>query len=254
MDAAPPSGPGAQGSGYREIADTLMHEIQGGTWIAGSQLPAESDLARRFGASRNTVRESLRQLDRQGYIRRQRGSRSVVVSNTPIESFVNSIESIDDIMRYSSRTEPRIVATDMIVTDADMAAEIGVEPGSQWLRVQLLRISMPDGKAVGYSSIYIDPRYAAICERLAESTPLYRMLAEQFGLEYVRAEQMIEAQAATSSIAGLLGLAEGSAIMRVRTEFVTEGEDVVEIAFGHFPASGYRMEIALKRCENTAGA
>jgi GntR family transcriptional regulator len=240
-------------NGYREIADVLTHEIQSGAWVAGSQLPAEADLVERFGASRNTVRESLRQLGRQGYIRRQRGSRSVVVSSTPIESFVNSIESIEDIMNYSTDTEPRIVATDMIIVDEAMATQIGVLEGSQWLRVELLRISAGTGVAVGYSQIYIDPRYVAICERLSESTPLYRMLAEQFGLEYIRVEQIVEAEAASPGAASLLEVAPGSAIMRVRTEFVCQGDEVVEIAFGHFPARSYRLEIALERRDAKAG-
>lgn len=241
-------------AGYREIAEVLMHEIQRGTWAAGSQLPAESDLAARFGASRNTVRESLRRLNRQGYIRQQRGSRSIVVSNTPIESFVNSIESVDDIMRYSSETVPRIVATDMIVADNAMAEQIEVPLGSRWLRVQLLRIDTVTERAVGYSEIYINPAFAAITERLQESTQLYRMLAEQFGLQFGRVEQMIEAEAASSSVASLLDVAPGSAIMRVRTEFVTDDDGIVEIAFGHFPAKSYRMEIALERREENLGA
>lgn len=242
------------GMGYREIADVLMHEIQRGTWPAGEQLPPETELGRRFGASRNTVRESLRCLDRQGYIRRRRGARSTVVSTTPIESFVNSIESIDDMMHYSTRTVPQIVAVDMIVAGEELSERLGVPLQSRWLRVQLLRLTHGSRTPVGYSETYIHPDYASITERLSESQPLYRMLAEQFQLNYARVEQMIEATAASPAVASLLGVAQGSAIMLARTEFVTETQVVAEIAFGHFPAKRYRMEIALERCERPAGA
>lgn len=251
MNAArrrPDTPPGEKPMRHRVVADIPTREIQRGIWPPGMQLPAEATLAERFGISRGTIRESLCRLDRQGYISRQRGARSTVVSATPIESLVNSIESIDDIMRYSSHTVPRIVA------DKAVAGRLNAAVRSHWMRVRLLRLDDADRTPVGYSEIHIAPAYAEIAGHLQENAPLYQMLADRFGLVYDRVEQTIEAVAASSSAAEFLGVTPESAIMRVRTEFVTKNGGTAEIAFGHFPMKRYRMAISLKRSDLPTGA
>jgi len=89
MTPDPLSAPIERGMGYREISQALIADIKAGLWAIGDQLPTEAELVDRFGASRNTVRESLRELDLYGYIKRRRGTRSILVAREPL-SFVNS--------------------------------------------------------------------------------------------------------------------------------------------------------------------
>lgn len=51
---------------YRQVAGQLREAILDGTLEAGAPLPAERELSERFGVSRTTVREALRQLQAQG--------------------------------------------------------------------------------------------------------------------------------------------------------------------------------------------
>lgn len=70
--ASPPSPPVA-----RTVADLLSAQILDG-FDLGMQLPAESDLAARFGVSRVTVREALKILAGQGLVSLSRGRRATV--------------------------------------------------------------------------------------------------------------------------------------------------------------------------------
>nr|WP_245398691.1 FadR/GntR family transcriptional regulator [Oceaniglobus trochenteri] len=49
-------------SGSALVAERIGSAIVGGTYPAGGRLPLEADLARQYGASRNTVREAMRLL------------------------------------------------------------------------------------------------------------------------------------------------------------------------------------------------
>ena len=46
-------------SQYRQVADLLRVGIERGEYAAGSALPAESDLASRFGVSRVTINRAV---------------------------------------------------------------------------------------------------------------------------------------------------------------------------------------------------
>jgi len=239
--------PRERGPGYRQIADALTADIRAGAWRIGDQLPTEAELVDRFGASRNTVRESLRALELQGFIRRQRGTRSVLLSCDPRENFVNSVQSIDELLQYSRRTDTRIVSIELLVATEALAARLGVAAGTQWLRLELLRVPLRGTLPIGFSEIYIAGRYAGLAEKMRISGPVYRVLEEELGIAFKRVEQSIEAGAAPAAIAEYLKVPIGSPLMLVRTEFVTSAGEIAEIGFGHFPADRYRLEIILER-------
>ena len=58
---------------YEQVADQLRELIVSGSIPQGGRLPTETVLARDFGVSRATVRESLRLLAAQGLIRTAKG-------------------------------------------------------------------------------------------------------------------------------------------------------------------------------------
>jgi GntR family transcriptional repressor for pyruvate dehydrogenase complex len=65
---------------YRKVAAVLLERISDRTLNAGDRLPPEIELARQFGVNRSTVREALRELESAGVLRRQRGSKLMMVS------------------------------------------------------------------------------------------------------------------------------------------------------------------------------
>ncbi|WP_066361062.1 GntR family transcriptional regulator [Herbidospora mongoliensis] len=60
--------PQAETYQYQLIARELRARISGGELRAGAAVPSESELRERFGASRNTVRQALTLLEREGLI------------------------------------------------------------------------------------------------------------------------------------------------------------------------------------------
>lgn len=63
---------------YRRIAAELIAAIEAGEYPDGSQLPGEAQLAERFGASRNTIRSALGELDGRGLVQVIHGKRRIV--------------------------------------------------------------------------------------------------------------------------------------------------------------------------------
>ena len=65
---------------HRQVYEALEKEIQTGHWRRGERLPSESDLVRRFGASRITVGRAVRDLQLAGLVERRAGSGTYVRS------------------------------------------------------------------------------------------------------------------------------------------------------------------------------
>ena len=66
---------------YLQVADQLMALIEGGSIAAGERLPAERDLAERFGVSRPTIREAMIALEIAGLVEIRSGSGVYVIDS-----------------------------------------------------------------------------------------------------------------------------------------------------------------------------
>jgi GntR family transcriptional regulator len=76
----------AQQPMYQQIAEDLRTQIESGALARGSQLPTELELRDRYQASRNTVRDAVRQLIGQGLIETRPGQGTFVTEK--IDPFV----------------------------------------------------------------------------------------------------------------------------------------------------------------------
>ena len=63
---------------YVALANGLRSDIQNGTYIAGQKLPSENELTRELGISRQTVRQAMLLLEKEGITERVRGSGTYV--------------------------------------------------------------------------------------------------------------------------------------------------------------------------------
>ncbi len=95
---------------YLQIADQVRSLIAAGEFAAGSRLPAERELAKRFGVSRPTLREALIALEVQGYVDVRPGSGIVVTTPTGAAADCSSAEGPLEILRARILLEGEIAA------------------------------------------------------------------------------------------------------------------------------------------------
>jgi GntR family transcriptional regulator len=249
LDAAdkidPPPGPEADTT-YARVAATLVEEIRQGRWEPGQAMPTEAALGRRFAVSRNTVREALRRLQADGYIRRRQGARSVLVSSSPDRAFVNAASSPGDLLLYVRDTRSQRLATEQIVADARLAELLRGEAGECWVRVSYLRFQDGAPDPICYSEIHVRAEHAVALADLGGSATVYDVLERHYGA-FARVEQEIEAAAADANLASRLNVAAGTPLLQVRSLFVLPGERPAEVALTWFPEKRYRLRVRMER-------
>jgi len=63
---------------YKKIKEIVKEQILSGKWAVGQCIPTEKELSEKFNVSRFTVRQSLLELTREGYLHRQAGKGTFV--------------------------------------------------------------------------------------------------------------------------------------------------------------------------------
>jgi GntR family transcriptional regulator, transcriptional repressor for pyruvate dehydrogenase complex len=95
---------------YLQIADQVRSLIAAGEFAPGSRLPAERELAKRFGVSRPTLREALIALEVAGYVQVRPGSGIIVTSQKGTTPDGSAEEGPLEILRARILIEGEIAA------------------------------------------------------------------------------------------------------------------------------------------------
>lgn len=124
---------------YQQIADDLRAQIESGKLKPGQQLEPELELRERWGASRNTVRDAIRQLLTLGLLVTQPGKGTFVAEK--IAPFVTNLTADPgtgdslvyqyQVSQYGRKPSSSGVAVEIQKANAGIAAELGLPEGAQ---------------------------------------------------------------------------------------------------------------------------
>ena len=226
---------------YRQVAQTLINEIQAGNYPVGDLMPTEMVLCEQFGASRFTVRQAIKQLVELGLVNRQAGVGTKVLGREPKSNYRQVMQGISDLRQYTADTELEIHDQRMVTVRGDLCATLEASEGESWLRIEGIR-RVGDRKAppICLTEIYIHPAFRAVRDLGGRSTaPIYVRIEEQFGERVSEIQQQIKAAALTKRIAELLGARPGGAALIVNRSYRNRRGELIEVALSTHPADRF---------------
>lgn len=246
---------------YASIAQALLRDISGKRYPVGSLLPTEDALSSRYGVSRHTVRQALRELKEEGVISSHRGVGTRVQAASEQPRVFGGINSVGDLLQFVESTEMRMIARKEIIADAALAAEFNCKRGQAWLQLTLLRRAADQKRPLGHLQVYLRPEYAdAFGREKSYRRPIYALIEERCGVRVVEVQQEITAVKLDAAAARALKTAEGEAAMRITRRFLDRNGITVEISVGHYPSglytqkSRFRTQRSLREIDEDVGA
>ncbi|TDU06295.1 GntR family transcriptional regulator [Streptomyces sp. 846.5] len=212
---------------HEEIAEELRRAIDRGEYPVGGTLPTESDLAARYEVSRGTVRQAVAALTSEGRIGSRQGARRVVLGNRRSQSFAE-LRSFAQWARAMGRTASgRVIEQYRRPATAEDAERLQLPPGSDVL--QVLRVRGLDGEAVLVERNAYPIWVAEAVERLpADCESVVQALYDDIGIIFAYGEHTIDAVAAGTQDAELLGIRRGGPLLRIRRTTTTHAGRPIE--------------------------
>jgi GntR family transcriptional regulator, N-acetylglucosamine utilization regulator len=167
---------------YHQLKRVILREIESGHWQPDAQLPTEDELARRFRVSKITVRQALRDLATEGFIRREQG-RGTFVERRRLQQGPRELTSFTSEMRGHGLVPASKVLEQATVPAApEVATALAIEPGAAVFRLRRLRLAdrQPMGIQTAYLTSHLVP---GIGDTPFGDASLYDVLQNRYGLQ-----------------------------------------------------------------------
>jgi len=205
---------------YAEIEAILRDDILSGRQPVGSCLPPEHDLARRFAASRFTVRRALSGLRERGLVEPRVGLGTFVIAAKEGDGFVQSLASFEELLQYPPGTWRETLGIDEVAVGGARAEELDCAEGEVWTRLRAVRRLRSNDRAIGFIDAWIAQRFGDVATRPnPHGHAVLKQIEEWHGHRAAKAEVQIAARALAAELAPWLDADAGSAALVIRRRY-----------------------------------
>jgi GntR family phosphonate transport system transcriptional regulator len=227
---------------WKSIASALTEDIAQGRYDTGDKLPAEAQLAARFGVNRHTVRRALAEMAAGGLVHSRRGAGVFVAAKPTDYPIGKRVRFHQNISKGGRIPAKQILTTETRAAAAGEAAALGLEPGDQ---VHVYDgLSLADGQPIAlFQSIFPAERFPDMLTALEETQSVTAAL-KRCGIEdYTRSETRITARQTTATQALHLRIPEGAPILR--TTGINVDSEGSPIEYGRTWFAGDRVTLTV---------
>lgn len=229
---------------YKTVYFSIKRAIQDGTYKAGSLLPCESDLEKKFNVSRTTVRKAISLLTAEGYLDVKQG-RGTLVMDTTTTQRLNSITSITEtLVRRGYEVTTQGISIEQVPASQNVAAALEIPEGTLVYMVQ--RVQCANGIPIAIIKNYLRTNgLPNLQEKAGTFVGLYNMLEQEYHVILLHATEKISAISADFVEAQILRIPIGSPLLLVRRTAYTE-QGPFEYAFIKLVADKYEYSVHLE--------
>ncbi len=207
--------PAGRNARYREIENWLREQCAANP--AGHLLPAEVELAERFGVSRMTARQAYQALANEGMVERRRGIGTTVAPPRLHRAEATLYSFTDDMLRRNLTPSSKLLVADVITSPGD-AAVLKLPADAPIVRIH--RIRYADGSPIAFEQVALPGDFAGVLEFDLETGSLHAAMA-QLGRRMAKASGFVSARLATPIDCTLLDLVPPAALL-VESRLITD--------------------------------
>ncbi|MGR3760371.1 phosphonate metabolism transcriptional regulator PhnF [Roseobacteraceae bacterium NS-SX3] len=227
---------------WKSIAISLTDDIAQGRYGTGAKLPAESQLAARFGVNRHTVRRALAEMADQGLVHPRRGSGVFVASKPTDYPIGKRVRFHQNVARGGQTPAKQILTLETRAAGPREAEALGLVSGAP---VHVYDgLSLADGQPIAlFQSVFPAERLPEMLTALEEEQSVTAALRRCGVEDYTRIETRITAKLATATQALHLRISEGAPILR--TTGINADPEGAPVEFGRTWFAGDRVTLTV---------
>lgn len=208
---------------------------------AGDALESERELVNQLGVSRVTVRQAIGDLVDEGVLERTQG-KGTFVTGPRVNSRLHLMSFSREMRARGLEPRTDVLSATAVPADLQVADGLQVDVGEEVVRLE--RIRLADGTPMAHEVGWYPSRlFPGLLEHKLNF--VYDLLADRYGIEATRGEQVVWAEAADAHRARILGIAKRAPLL-VQERSTWSDQTVFEYSISWYRADRYRVHSTIR--------
>jgi GntR family transcriptional regulator len=222
--------PMPEGPLYLGVKKRILERLAAGEWKPGDQLPAEPDLAARFGVAISTVRAGLSDLSAAGIVVKRQGKGNFVATHDLAhQQFRYQHVCAADGAKLSTRR--KVLSLRKVRTSKETKRLLALSADAQDV-LEMRAVLEAEGKPIALMELILPFTLFRGADRMeleSGDENLYSYYQREFGVTVVRMQERVSARVADEVTAKALGVKRGHPLLLIERIAYTYGNRPVEI-------------------------
>jgi len=200
---------------YYQLMDILLEKIESGELAENDQLPSERELCDTYQVSRTTVRQTMQELEKQGYIYKVHGKGTYVSARTYNQSLVKFYSFTEEMKKAGKIPTTTVVSFEKIYCNSKVAKvmEIPVEEEV----FEIVRLRLADEEPMLYETSYVPVKdFENLSSEELQHTPMYEIFRTQYNVNISSALESFMAVSANKVESEMLNIIEGAPCLMLK--------------------------------------
>ena len=198
---------------YQRIQSQIRKTIESGGLRPGDAVPSERELAKTHEVSLMTARHALATLEREGMVERRWGVGTFV--STPKIHFHKLMSYTEQMSSRSLTAGSKVLSAVIVNNEHDAAARLSLSPKSPVVKLERLRYAGEEPFALEICYLAA-AQFSGLRSEPLERESLFTTLEKNYNVEIAYADEEVDATAADSRTAELLGVPKREPLLRIR--------------------------------------
>lgn len=229
---------------WRQIADEIRGDIMAGKLSTGARMPAEMDLAERFGVNRHTVRSAIAALTQEGVLRAEQGRGTFVANAKRLTYQIGRRTRISQALAPQvNETKGILLSSNVETATADIAQALAMDIGSETLRLETMHSA--DGYPISIATHWLDAKaFPTFTNDYAASGSITSAFKAAGISDYFRKSTVVSARHADPDDLKHLKLSPGAIVLTARAINIDTAGKPIQHSLTRFSAD--RMEFIIE--------
>ncbi len=217
---------------YYQLYENLVKSIQSNELIEGQKLESELELCEKFGVSRITVRQALKELELNGYIIRERGKGTFIKKKIETHSLQKVSSIVDELRKEGIKTKNKIVQKEVILPDIKIKNILQLKDKEKILFVK--RLVLAFGKPLYLTKAYLPFAISGnISNEILIENSFTRIVTQILKLRLIHSKRILEADIPDEEVIKLLEMEsdEKKVINYLQTIWTVSQNDDLKIIY-----------------------
>ena len=224
---------------YKQVKDRLLELLADGSVPPMGKLASERELVERYGVSRITVRQAMRELVAEGHLRSHPGKGFYATGRSSAPAFeLELLRSFTATAQHHGfRPGGRLISGEIVPADRPLASALHIRVGAAVVALRRLRLldDLPVAIAQDWMPAVSVPNLLALDWRSGNRS-LYDELRHRYRLLPTRGETVLSARLADGDEAELLELSRPAPVLIVdQIAYAFDGTPINVTASVHHP-------------------